>query len=257
MYYECYIDQFIAEQLLTGFLLLRVTVRLLKEEVSWKRIAAGSAVNACLMAAFLCLGIPYPGIAGMAAAGAAVFFGKRKHVFFKNVAALLFVTLCFGGAAEVLLSLLPLPAVFGWLCAAETVQAGWKLLCRRREEKENHLTVRLYWQERSETLRAIRDTGNQLTEPLSGAPVSIVRLDAVKTLLGEGWECRRGFYMVPYHSLGTEKSWMRAVAFDRMEILEEHRVIMVSHPVVAFYDGKVSAGDGYQMILHPQHCRDI
>ena len=46
MYYEIYIDQFFAEHLLTGFLLLKLTALFLGREGSWKRILAASLANA-------------------------------------------------------------------------------------------------------------------------------------------------------------------------------------------------------------------
>lgn len=266
VYYEFYIDQFIAEQLLTGYLLLSVSVRLQKKEVSRKKIAAGSIADAVLEAVFICLGIPGGGLAGMLTAGLIVFWRREKHgltisgrsrvyCLAVDMISLLFVTVCFGGTLELLLSLLPLPAVFGSLAASLLIKKGWQHFCRNGLEHETFLSVRLYWQDRKETFQAIRDTGNQLTEPLTKVPVSIVDADAADRLLGKEWEQRRGFYMIPYHSLGTEKSWMRGVKIDRLEILSGDQKAVIEHPVLALYDGKVSSGNRYQVILHPQHCQ--
>lgn len=253
VYYEFYIDQFAAEQVFTGYLLLAVCVRLRRREVSWKRIAAGSVVNAVFAAAFVCMGIPQGAIAGMIAAGVIVFGGKQIRPFVEDLLMLLFVTMCFAGVLELVLALVPLPVSIGSAAAAGVLQKGWKTFAEKRRLDGRLLSVRLSFGECTKELTAIWDTGNQLTEPLTGGPVSIVEAEAVSELLGENWEMRRGFFMIPYHSLGTEKSWMRGVAIDRLEVLLDGEKITVERPVFALYEGKVSSTEHYQVILHPKH----
>ena len=253
MYYEFYIDQFAVEQVLTGYLLLAVCVRLRRREISWKRIAAGSVVNAVITAAFVCMGIPQGAIAGMVAAGVIVFWGKQIRLFVEDLLMLLFVTMCFAGVLELVLALVPLPVSIGSATAAAVLQKGWKTFAEKRRLDGRLLSVRLSFGECTKELTAIWDTGNQLTEPLTGQPVSIVETGAARELLGENWEMRRGFFMIPYHSLGTEKSWMRGVAIDRLEVLLDGEKITVERPVFALYEGKVSSTERYQVILHPKH----
>lgn len=60
------------------------------------------------------------------------------------------------------------------------------------------------------------DTGNQLTEPLTGRAVSILSPGQAEKLLTAGWETERGMCLIPYHSIG-KSGWMKAVIADRME----------------------------------------
>lgn len=253
MYYEFYIDQFAVEQILTGYLLLAVCVRLRRREISWKRIAAGSVVNAAFAAAFVCMGIPQAAIAGMVAAGAVVFGRQTIHCFLEDLLMLLFVTMCFAGVLEMVLALTPLPVSIGSVAAAAAWQKGWQRFVEKKRLDGRLLKVRLSFGKETKELWAIWDTGNQLTEPLTGQPVSIVEAGEARELLGADWELRRGFFMIPYHSLGTEKSWMQGVAIDRLEVLLDGEKITAERPVFALYEGKVSSTGRYQVILHPKH----
>lgn len=263
MYYEFYIDQFFAEHLLTGYLLLSGTARLLGEHISWKRLAAGSIANAALVTVLLLAGVPSWYFCGMVLSGALVFYRRRGkeetdrrdrlRKLLRSLAMLLFATFCFGGVMEAALGLWRLPAVFGAVLAsvALTWAAGWQ---RRGEQAiQKTVTSELWWDGASVCLTAIIDTGNRLKEPLTGQPVSIVDMQAVQELLGEDWESRKGFYLVPYHSLGTEKGWMRAVTADRLCVKLPGGTVQTGRPVIALYEGSVAAAGAYRMILHPEH----
>ena len=63
----------------------------------------------------------------------------------------------------------------------------------------------------------------------------------------------RGCYLIPYHSLGTEKSWMHGVMIDKLEIVREKTVLSVKKPMIGLYEGAVSSTQRYQVILHPEH----
>ncbi len=253
MYYEFYIDQFFLEHLLTGCLLFALTVRLRREQVRWRRLLAASALNAALMTLLVCLGWPGWYAVPMLAGGAAVFAGKPLRRFLGGMAMLLPVTVCFGGTLEALLALFGLPVMAATVTAAFLLDVAGICLRSRSVRLGGLVTVRLEWEEHTQTLRGMVDTGNRLREPLTGRPVSIVDERMVCQLLGEGWEHRRGFYLIPYHSIGTKRGWMRGVTVDRMVVEEADGVTTVSRPVLAIYQGRVSAGGQYQMILHPLH----
>ena len=99
------------------------------------------------------------------------------------------------------------------------------------------------------------DTGNRLQEPLTGRAVSIVEAAAARRLLGETWEQRRGFYLIPYHSIGTSQGWLRGVTIDSMAVKLPGGTAVIKRPVMAIYEGQVSTREQFQMILHPLHTR--
>ncbi|MCC8102981.1 MAG: sigma-E processing peptidase SpoIIGA [Clostridiales bacterium] len=258
MYYECYIDQFFLEQLFGGFLLLLAAGRLCRASPSRWRLALGSLAGAASMSALICLGRPklYP--LGFFAAAAAAFWRRplRKEWRSNLEAAfcLLAVTVLFGGVLEAMTSLLPLPLLAAFFMAYVVLSAFSGFVRKKIRATENTATVRICLGDQSMILEGILDTGNLLREPVMGRPVSIADEMALAPLLRSGWEERQGFCLIPYHSLGTDNGWLRGVTFDEMTVTMRRGSRVVHRPVIALYEGKVSAGSGYRFILHPEHA---
>ncbi|MDO4323297.1 MAG: sigma-E processing peptidase SpoIIGA [Lachnospiraceae bacterium] len=254
MYYEFYIDQFFVEHLLTGYLLMRLTVKISRADISWKRVLAGSFVNTVTMMLAICAGVSWWYFSGLLLAGAFLFAGKTWKNLINGMISLLLVTICFGGMLEAILGLWGLPPVLGAIFAAVLVEAANTYREKQRLQMERIVEIKLTFLEKTASVCGMIDTGNQLTEPLTGRPVSIVEETAVKALLGDGWEARRGFYLIPYHSLGKDKGWMKGVLIDQMVVGKGERAAVILKPLLALYNGEVSTGKQYQMILHPQHA---
>ncbi len=254
MYYEFYIDQFFLEHLLTGYLLIAAATSLGRQKLSRKRMVAGSSVNAAAMTALVCLGLPGWYFSGILFAGVVLFAGKGKEEFLRGLFFLLLTSVCFGGVLEALLGLLGLPLMAGTTVAFFLLRGVGHLLAKQKSLRDSLVTVRLQWEERTETLCGMIDTGNRLEEPLTGRPVSIVDMTSATQLLGEMWEERRGFYLIPFHSIGTGKGWMRGVTIDSMTVELSEGTAVIKRPVLAIYDGQVSTGGRFQVILHPLHA---
>ena len=125
--------------------------------------------------------------------------------------------------------------------------------------------IKLYLGERSVSLTALVDTGNTLTDPISGRPVMVAEGEraaalfprehrptsadlrdpaAALTRLGTG-EWRARFRLLPYRSVGVERGLLLAVRVDSLELDGQ-----VSGPVlVALSPTPVSDGGGYQALI--------
>ena len=125
--------------------------------------------------------------------------------------------------------------------------------------------IKLYLGERSVSLTALIDTGNTLTDPISGRPVMVAEGEraadlfprdhrptaadlrdpaAALTRLGTG-EWRARFRLLPYRSVGVERGLLLAVRVDALE-LDGQR----SGPVLAALSPTpVSDGGGYQALI--------
>ncbi|MCD8105165.1 MAG: sigma-E processing peptidase SpoIIGA [Lachnospiraceae bacterium] len=258
MYYEFYIDQFFVEQLISGYLLLSAAGILCGISPGKRTLAAGALLNAACVAGAVICGFPGLFPAGFLAAWAAVFWkqGSRRgwRDCRKTMTALLVVTICFGGALQALASIIPFPVLVLLVPALELIRVLSGFVARQSREKENLASVTLCCDGKSLILKGLLDTGNQLTEPLTASPVSIAQKKNLEPLLAGGWEERQGFFLVPYHSLGTEKGWMQGILFDEMRVVTSRGSRIIKKPVIALYDGNVSFRQGYQMILHPDHA---
>ena len=254
MFLEFYIDQFFLEQFLTGYLLLSLTARLGRMETSTFRLGAGSCANAAAMCVLVWTGKPewYP--LSLLLMGTVAFYHGNWKTFPLRLALLVFVTFCFAGVFEGILALVNPSLTVGLALTAAAARWGMGRIWRKHTVELSLAVVKLQWQQNTATLKGLVDTGNQLKEPLTGKPVSIIDEKSARMLLGENWEERKGFFLIPYHSLGTEKGWMKGVAIDRMKVQLASGRREILHPVFAVSSGPVNLDDHYQVILHPEHA---
>ena len=252
VYFEIYIDQFFAEQFLCGHLLLCLTMRVLGERKKAGRILAGDVIFAAGQCAYLLLGNRWISAAGAVFSAAAAFErGRRlRGIFF-----LLFITFCFGGTLQAVLALFSVPVCAGALAAFFLLSFSWRRYERCRRQKEQEADVSLFWKGRNIALRALVDTGNRLREPITQKPVSILDAESARKFLGDGWERENGFFLVPYHSIGREHGWMRAVILDKMQISTPSGKSEIEKPLLAVSNERVSLKDTYQVILNPEHIK--
>lgn len=107
------------------------------------------------------------------------------------------------------------------------------------KENGNHIEV-----------QALLDTGNGLQDPIYGRPVSIIEEGAVEYL--KPFEAQPGFCMIPYHSLGRKNGIMPGFLIQNVKIRNRLEEKKIDHMLIGIYQGKISADNRYQMILHPE-----
>lgn len=113
--------------------------------------------------------------------------------------------------------------------------------------RSRHLyQVELQFGEKKQTVTAFLDTGNHLTEPVSGKPVSILWGGAAEELLAES----EGVFCIPFHSVGRENGILPAVRADRMEIQMDGWRQIVERPYIAISEHPLSQNGSYQMLLN-------
>lgn len=113
--------------------------------------------------------------------------------------------------------------------------------------RQRHLyQVDLWMGGKKQTVTAFLDTGNHLTEPISGEPVAVLWGGVGKELLSES----EGLFCIPFHSVGKRSGLLPAVRADRMEIQQAGKRQMIEHPYIAISDIPLSQNDSYQMLLH-------
>ncbi len=96
--------------------------------------------------------------------------------------------------------------------------------------------------------RALFDTGNLLTDPVSGKPVSVVE----ETDIMKGWleKYPQKYKIIPYQSVGNEHGLLEGIVVDELVIRKEQEQVVERGAVVAFYKGKLSRDGEFQMILN-------
>ncbi len=121
---------------------------------------------------------------------------------------------------------------------------------RQNQKKRQNALYRVAIVEQGQQIevRALLDTGNALTEPFSGKPVSVIESKVWHLVCRE--QTPESFRVIPFHSIGQEHGILRGAQIDELIIWAGDRKIVQKQAVIALYDGSLSKDESYQMILH-------
>lgn len=120
-------------------------------------------------------------------------------------------------------------------------------------------------------LHALLDTGNSLTDPLTGKPVIVAEFSSIRQLFGEditeifsrhqndemglvsvmlGQEhASTNFRLIPFSALGKENGLLLAFVPDGVDVLTEE--LTVKDVLIGVYNNKLSKNEEYRALLHP------
>lgn len=265
MYYKLYIDSVFILQMITNLYLLSLAGLLLRRTATRRKKWLGAIVGAGMSCLFLlipvftvggrlllgalpvsmcmmCLTYRIYGVrrlfrASLAMAAAGFFFGS---VMIWILNRLRFVM---RGKGSLLLSLFAAALAYGIL----------KILIERlmRRRGDSLRTVCFYVPSLGQEIRvqALVDTGNHLTDPISGAPVSVISKRIARCM--DSCLVQEKYHAIPYHSVGRRSGILSAYELPGMRIEEAGGVLVREHVIVAVCDAGISEDSAYQMILHP------
>lgn len=259
-----YIDSVFLANLVMDLYLLALTVKILGKPAAYARIFAGSAVGAGGYCIILCLP-ELPGtlrvLFGMIPVGALMIKiacrtdGIRE--LFRGMGYLYSFSFILGGFILFLKGRIGEFSEGGDSIAVLAGAAfGGFVLCRKGislcQEKRRDLfcRVRLPGDDGPVEFRALIDTGNGLTEPVSQKPVAILDEQAWEGL--RIWMRPEKYKIIPYHSLGKENGVMEGYEIDTMKVMRKESEKQYDKVIIAIFKGKVSGKGSYQMILPPE-----
>ena len=257
MYYKIYPDVIFLANLLMDYTVLSVSCRLCKINTTYARLALSAFIGAVWSVAV------------------AVFMVGKIPVLFCTYLVLpvvmLYVAGCKGGLGEWIYryaALMGVSVLMGGLMGQMKERGGGifaaavavilfaqlaspliRYMTGYVRRKNLLYRVRIELNGRSVEMMGLFDTGNSLTDPYNGEPVCIVEKKAVDGLM-QSDNKDRGFRLIPYKSLGNEHGLMRLMTVDSMNICYEGRVIQQKKPELALYEGSLSKGGEYSMILN-------
>ncbi len=117
--------------------------------------------------------------------------------------------------------------------------------------------------ERTVRLAALVDTGNFLTDPMTGRPVLLVEAEALKSLVSEEGkpigDLASRFSLIPFHSAGASSGLMTGIRPDRVTIFSGEGTggmgtKELKNVIIGVYKGTFQRdwnGIHYEMLLHP------
>lgn len=276
MYYEVFIDVLFVTNFVMDFFLLRLAGRLLHSSATLGR----SLLGALMGAGGICLLALHPGsrilntiLVHVVINTLMVRFGcnlKKVRELCKGVLVLYAAGFLLGGMLLLFqrytgtrgIRVLFLSGAISYLFLA----AGIRAHTRAERKADRTYKVCLYANGKCKKGTALLDTGNGLTDPVSGKPVCIGQIGMLEGLLeedtirglerfGEGYAVGEFGnlhpHFIPFTSLGCSQGMTVAVTLDYLS-LEGRRIHkVIRRPVIAFSGEKAPFLGDYQLILHP------
>lgn len=249
-----YLDLVMGLNFAVDFLLLLGTNRISGFPPGWKRTALAAALGAvysgaCMLPGFRFLGNTLWRIISLALMGGIAFgidqsAGKRIGVF-------VLLTMAMGGMA----------LGFGKSDIGMLVGCafGVWLLCRigfgSRIGGREYVKVVISSGEKTTELTALRDSGNTLSDPITGEQVLVIGADAAEHLTGLTGEQLRspmetvlakpisGLRLIPYRAVGQPGGMLLAMRFENVRIGNWQ-----GSSLVAFAPDIIGSGQGYQAL---------
>lgn len=133
--------------------------------------------------------------------------------------------------------------------AAPAFGLFWESMSKRLSGASAYCVALICHKDRKIRLEALCDTGNSLTDPVSGEPVNVVEAERVKALTAL---CGVSSYrLIPYSAIGSERGLIPVVRFEKLTVIGEKGTFVTERPLFALYSGKFAAKTDYQVIIHP------
>ncbi len=264
--YEIYIDVVFLVNLLPEYIILSLLARTLHYRTSTVRIIGGSMLSS-LLTCILCLLPDMPYIIRFVIAYLLgktfilwlVFRIRRLHVLLKAMLLVYGFTLLMGGFLE-------------WICQTPffvgerqiditafilltgtayalgmALQWLWKYL---RGRTNRICRVEILYLDNKIEVNGLYDTGNLLTEPISGSPVSILGQEQAQHL--DYCQRSENYRVIPYYSVGNPGGILHGFTADEMRIETDMGMMVVQKPVIGVCKEKISKNGVYGLIIHPK-----
>lgn len=257
--YAVYIDVFLVQNVLMDLQLLLLTQLLLKEKIIFPRLLAASLVGGAAAVIILLsgmgFGITYV-LTVLALDMVMILICMRKPTksgltFRKLVMGVIYLhgmVFAYGKLMECACRLVGERMAQILVTGVIAGIVIFMLAYRRLVESRHIYEVTLTEEGENVVCRALFDTGNLLTDPVSGKPVSVVE----ETDLMKGWldKYPQKYKIIPYQSVGKEHGILEGIVVDELVIQKEQEQVVKKGAVVAFYKGKLSKDGDFQMILN-------
>ncbi len=265
MYYKLYIDSVFVMQFIMNLYLLALAGKILGCTATHRRICSGALAGAFI--ACLLLILPVFSLYARLILSAVpvsmcmmyITFRIRKRLLFRSS---LIVTGCGFFIGSIMIWILnrlrillndraglPATAVVGY--AAYRILAF--LIGRLQKKKTGDMRIvqiPVPGLNREVRVKALVDTGNHLSDPVSGKPVCIVSEKIARVI--ESSFLPEKYHAIPYSSVGKEKGMLDAYELPYVVLEESCQEVRKEQVIFAICNVGILEDSPYQMILHPR-----
>lgn len=275
-----YIEYVFAENFIIDFILLFITGKLIKKKIVYKRVIAASVIGALyvILTAYFNKDFMTYFIVKFSVSVLMLMVAYDTKGILNNIR----VILCFYITSLIMVGIIT--ALYYLTYDRLTVNAivislflGYSALhfffrdIRNRIAKSNYMrTVTIKVGEKYKSLKAFIDTGNELTDPMTGKPVVVVNIESIKNILGEelyrnilifysekesnyekllNENTNKNLKIIRYNTISSKGEMMVILTPDELEIKGNNNHIIKADAVIGIYPKKISQKEDYDALL--------
>ena len=275
-----YIEYVFAENFFIDFILLFITGKLIKKMIIYRRLIIASVIGALyvILTAYIGRAFMTYFIVKFSVSILMIMIAYDTKGIIANVR----VILCFYITSLIMVGIITAlyyldydkltvnAIVFSIFVGYAALHFFFKEI-KARIDKNNYMrNVSIGVGNKSKILRAYIDTGNELTDPMTGKPVIVVNIDSIKNILGDdlydGILC---FYknkannyenllsmnekiklrIVKYNTISSIGERMVCIVPDNIEISDDDKNSINADAIIGIYPKKISQKNDYDALL--------
>lgn len=252
MHYELYIDLFFLENFMMDSLLLFVTERITGGKYSFKGVLSGAFLGSVLTCLMVVVSVPawMKNIAFYLVIPFCMLWLKNRKQcmlqILKGMGLLYLFGMFLGGTLMMFRPYLHYISLFYGIAvlSSQGILMAWKFLKVLKIEQERCCEVILFTGTDSYKVHALRDTGNCLTDPLSGEGVHVLDCNFYHQEMKEAME----FRYIPYRSV--HGSGIMKIFRIRKMCVEINEKEWIESPLIGVSESPISGEEDYQLILN-------
>lgn len=259
MGYELYIDVLFLENLMMDSLLLLSVKKIQKIPVGYVRVFLGAAIGAVLTCVIVLLNLPIVLkylISYVFITIVMILIGLKQRtvsMIFRSVVILYIITILYGGILYFLrpyirkVSLFYGTAVIVYFAADQLLE----ILSGTVKQHKNICNITICTTKGTFQLQALEDTGNGLTDFITGEPVCVIDEKTAKQIFGEQKELqlKNKVRYIIYRTIAGEN--LMPIVRAREMIVYAKKKKVIRKPLIGICKEPVSEQHLYQMILNP------
>lgn len=278
---EYYVEYIFAENFFIDFILLYITGNLIKKKIIYKRLIVAALIGALYVILIAYFGKEFLTyfIVKIGVSVLMIMVAYDSKGIIKNAK----VILCFYIVTVIMVGIVF--ALYSFTSNKVTVNIiiismfmGFAVLkflfyeIKLRKEKNNYIrTVSIEINNKTKSFKAFIDTGNELTDPMTGKPVIVVNMESLGDILGEditkeilefynteGKSYENLFLennyklklrVVRYNTISNKDELMICIVPDNITIFGNDKNIIKADAVIGIYPQKISQKEDYDALL--------
>lgn len=263
MQYEVYLDVLFLENMMMDFLILLAVKKVFPCSATYGSLLAGSVTGSLLTCAILFFPCPvwtrYILLFFLVNSCMTVIGLKIRTfpVFFKAWILLYLASFLLGGIMSWLrlyfgkfFRIISFLFTLG-ICGFFLLYHGLLFLKKLWKSQDHSFDVILTVNGKDFHLKAFLDSGNHLSDPLTGKPVHIISKDACQKISSQISPGRLRY--IPYRTIQKTTSILPVFSVKKMRITGESEFLIQS-PLIGISEQKNFGNGKYEMLLHPEDC---